>query len=225
MLNLPSDFDYSVTKNGSGRWRAIGVAARLPSRVADPSMCWSGIGSAICDRRGGFHAAWTRDGERLASINVQAQRYAVTLKYQCGSYGEDWSDVEHRVAIAWMPCRFGGERPWFVCSVTSNGVYCGRSVAKLYIAGRLFACRHCYQLAYASQQEPARLRGLKKSQKIRMRLGGSGNMLEDFPEKPKGMHWRTYERWSRVHDLARERSTIGLMGAMERLNRRLSRRA
>ena len=66
---------------------------------------------------GWFSCAWTRDGERLASINVQAQRDAVTLKYQSRSYGEDWSDVEQRVAIAWTPCRFGGEQPWFVCSV------------------------------------------------------------------------------------------------------------
>ena len=51
-----------------------------------------------------------------------------------------------------------------------------------------------------------------KSQKIRLQLGGSPNMLEEFPEKPKGMHWRTYERWRRVHDAAEERSTIGLMG-------------
>jgi len=72
--------------------------------------------------------------------------------------------------------------------------YCGRQVTKLYHAGRLFACRHCSRLAYASQQESAHFRGLWKAQKIRMRLGGSANMLEDFPEKPKGMHWRTYER-------------------------------
>lgn len=165
---------------------------------------------------GRFSYAWTRSGERLASINVQIQRNAVTLKYQIRSYGEDWRDVEQRVPIAWTPCRFGGERPWFTCSVSANGVYCGRSVIKLYGAGRLFACRRCYQLAYASQQEPARLRALRKSQKIRMRLGGSSNMLEDFPGKPKGMHWRTYERWSRVHDLAKERS---LMGFVERLGR------
>ena len=45
------------------------------------------------------------------------------------------------------------------------------------------------------------------------------------PDKPKGMHWRTYQRWRRVHDVAEERSTIGLMGFAERLGRRTSRRA
>ena len=39
-------------------------------------------------------------------------------------------------------------------------------------------------------------------------------MLEAFPEKPKGMHWRTYERWRRVHDAAEERSTIGFSAKM-----------
>jgi hypothetical protein len=87
----------------------------------------------------------------------------------------------------------------------------------------LFACRHCYRLAYASQQESAHQRGLGKSQKIRMRLGESP--FEEFPDKPKGMHRRTYERWRRVHDVAEERSTVGLMGFVERLGRRSSRRA
>jgi hypothetical protein len=33
-----------------------------------------------------------------------------------------------------------------------------------------------------------------RGQKIRMRLGGSANMRETFPEKPKGMHHDTYMR-------------------------------
>jgi len=144
----------------------------------------------------------------------------VLLKYRSRSFGEDWSDVEQRVAVVWTPCRFGGERPWFVCSVASNGVYCGRRVIKLYGAGRLFACRHCYRLAYASQLESAQQRGLWMSQKIRMRLGGSASMLGEFPEKPKGMHWRTYNRLRRMHDKAEERSNIGLVSFVNRLSRR-----
>ena len=50
-------------------------------------------------------------------------------------------------------------------------------------------------------------------------------MLDEFPDKPKGMHWRTYDSLRRLHDVAEERSAIGLMGFVERLGRRASRRA
>ena len=89
-------------------------------------------------------------------------------------------------------------RPWFVCRVYSGGRYCGRRVAVLYGAGELFACRRCYGLAYASQHEALRHRGLWKAQKIRMRLGGSPSLADVFPDRPKGMHWRTYHREGRV---------------------------
>jgi hypothetical protein len=185
----------------------------------------------VWHRRGFFRSpqwfswAWTRNGEQEASISVEIERHFVTLRYRSRSHGEDWTNVEQRVAIAWTPCRFGGERPWFICSVYTNGTYCGRQVTKLYDAGRLFACRHCYRLAYASQQESAHHRGLWKAQKIRMQLGGSASMLDNFPKKPKGMHWRTYERLCRVHNAAQARFIPGLMGFVMRLRRRIYRRA
>jgi hypothetical protein len=150
-----------------------------------------------------FSWAWTR-----ASIQVESDRDRVTLKYL---YGEECSDDHQTVPLEWTRCRFGGERPWFVCSVYSHGRYCGRKVTKLYDIGRLFACRKCSGLAYASQQESARYRGLHKAGQIRMRLGGSPNMLEAFPEKPKGMHWRTFDRLQARHDAAWLRSMAGLM--------------
>ncbi len=30
-------------------------------------------------------------------------------------------------------------------------------------------------------------------------------MLDEFPDKPKGMHWRTYDRLRRVHNVAEAR--------------------
>jgi hypothetical protein len=171
-----------------------------------------------------FSWTWSIDGERVASINVEAQHHSVTLKYRSRPYSEDWSNVEQRVPIDWTPCRFGGERPWFVCAVYSNGLYCGRRVTTLYGAGRLFACRKCYGLAYASQQETLHERGLGKAQKIRMNLGGSPNMFEEFPDKPKGMHWRTYDRRRCAHDVAEARFLAGSMRFIDRLRRQAPRR-
>jgi len=39
-----------------------------------------------------------------------------------------------------------------------------------------------------------------------MKLGGSPNMAEDFPDKPKGMHWRTYDLLCREAEDAQNRS-------------------
>jgi hypothetical protein len=127
---------------------------------------------------------------------------------------------EQKVPITWTTCRLGGRRPWFICSVYSGGRYCGRRVALLYGAGELFACRRCYGLAYASQHEALHHRGLGKAPKIRMRLGGSPSMLEGFPDKPKGMHWETYDRLRRAHDIAEARSMAGIMQFVDRLQRR-----
>jgi hypothetical protein len=39
--------------------------------------------------------------------------------------------------------------------------------------------------------------------------GGSPSMLEGFPGKPKGMHWETYDRLRRAHDIT-EAGSMGL---------------
>jgi UvrD/REP helicase N-terminal domain len=67
-----------------------------------------------------------------------------------------------------------------------------RRVAKLY--GPCFACRRCLGLGYASHRENPLRRAMRREQMIKMRLGGSNDPLEPFPQKPRGMHWRTYQR-------------------------------
>jgi hypothetical protein len=111
---------------------------------------------------------------------------------------------EQLIPIVWTKCPRGGRRPWFLCE--PPGRYCGRRVALLYSGGELFACRRCYGLAYESQQQSEFLRGLRKAQKIRVRLGGSPNLLHPLPEKPKGMHWRSYRRIKRVYETAKRSS-------------------
>jgi hypothetical protein len=68
-----------------------------------------------------------------------------------------------------------------------------------------------------------RERGIATARKIQMRLGGGENVTEPFPEKPKGMHWRTYNRLRRRHDRAFARSLMGLAKSAERLERWLFR--
>lgn len=49
-------------------------------------------------------------------------------------------------------------------------------------------------------------RALRKAQIIRQRLGGSGSLGDSFPDKPNGMHWRTYDRLCQAAQQAENRS-------------------
>lgn len=188
---------------------------------------WAGRGKLTCEscksidvrqwHRSGYLSAgqwfpwaWTRGGELMGSICVLTAADHLVLSYQIPSYGSDCERVEQRIPIVWTPCQFGGRRPWFRCAVYTNGQYCGRRVAKLYLAGNLFACRHCYGLAYESQQERPHGRGISQAQKIRIRLGGSGSLSEPFPAKPKGMHWKTYRQLEAKAGAAEEYSDLML---------------
>jgi hypothetical protein len=142
-----------------------------------------------------FRWSWTCLGEPSGTINVSVEEDAVVLIYRARSLlAPEWRRAEQRVPITWTNCHFGGQRPWFTCCASVDRRHCGRRVAVLYAAGELFACRSCYNLAYESQQGSPVLRSLSRSLKIRVRLGGSPDPLGPFPEKPRGMHWRTYLR-------------------------------
>ena len=132
---------------------------------------------------------WSRNGEVVASIQLRSEQYRVWLTYRHRRSNEPWKDERYAVAIDRTLCHYGGSRPWFRCPA----VGCGKRVAILY-GGDIFACRHCYRLAYDSQKEEPHERALRCTQAIREKLGGSGSLAEDSPTKPKGMHWSTYNR-------------------------------
>jgi hypothetical protein len=158
-----------------------------------PGRCWA--------------YSWTRLGEQIGEVRMVAEKDIIFIlaKLPNGKESEP-ETVVRGVRFAWSPCRWGGQRPWFLCPVTS----CRRRCAKIYLAEDFFACRRCLGLAYASQQEPVRQRGLMKAQKIRMRLGGSPSMIEKFPDRPKGMHEKTFQGLRAAHDRAAERCMAGL---------------
>jgi hypothetical protein len=128
-------------------------------------------------------------------IAVLAKTDAVYLMFRSRNWrAEHGRTITQRIPIVWTPCTLGGRRPWFRCEMYTNGRYCGRRVAILYSAGQEFACRHCYRLSYESQNETPYLRSIRRVRKIRMRLGAGFSFAEPFPDKPPGMHWRTYLR-------------------------------
>jgi len=132
---------------------------------------------------------WTNSGEETGSIRFQVINGFINLNYRIREYGDQWEDIKEPVELTWTPCNFGGKRPWFICPAKG----CGRRVAVIYGAGRYFACRHCYNLTYASQQESIYERASRKSRKIIKRLGGEP-FDNPYPKKPKHMHWKTYNR-------------------------------
>jgi hypothetical protein len=145
---------------------------------------------------------WSRGDQPCGSISTRAEFGSVVLSYSHQRWNdEEWTRKEYPVRIDWTPCHFGGERAWFRCPASG----CGRRVAILW-SGEIFACRHCHNLAYESQNETAHSRALGKAQAIREKLGGEPGLQHDFPPKPKGMHWRTYWRLKRKADEAEDRS-------------------
>jgi hypothetical protein len=154
-----------------------------------------------------FSLRWSRAGRQIGSVGGVAHdddRVTFFYGHRSGGSGAEWEEVEETVALEWTVCNFGGERPWFLCP----GAGCGRRVAVLYGPEKYFLCRHCYDLRYESQREDKTHRALRRAQKVRERLGGSTNMTEPFPEKPKGMHRRTYDRlWEEYHEAEMEQLT------------------
>ena len=66
--------------------------------------------------------------------------------------------------------------------------------------GGIFACRRCYQLAYASSREDAGGRATRRADRLRARLGWEPGILNGNGGKPKWMRWRTFDRLIAKHD-------------------------
>lgn len=136
-----------------------------------------------------FGWSWSRRGSEVASINIQTGEDQVTLRYRNRSKGGDWQDMRYAVQLAWTACHYGGQRAWWLCP----GVGCGRRVAVLY-GGKVYACRHCQRLAYPSQRETPGDRAIRRVNALRKQLGWVPGLVHGDGDKPKGMHWRTYDR-------------------------------
>jgi hypothetical protein len=153
--------------------------------------------------------AWTRNGETTATINLVMGADRVTLDYRQRECGGDWRPMNYPVRLAWTGCNFGGRRVWWLCPAAG----CGRRVAVLF-GGAVFACRHCHRLAYRSQREADHDRASRRADKLRDRLGWEPGILNGSGIKPKGMHWRTFERLQAEHDAHVAQSLAGIVAKL-----------
>lgn len=146
---------------------------------------------------------WSRFGEVVATVRCTALGEGLLLKWYANGTDGKPCEVEQTIPFVWTDTRFNGRRQWLACPD------CARRCRVLY--GPRFRCRGCHGLAYESQYEAPYQRLLTKAQRIRCRLGGSGFNGDQFPEKPKGMHWRTYDRLEETVARAENFGVLGLM--------------
>ena len=147
--------------------------------------------------RGWRTIRWRRGGEVTASIGVLAMPDRLYLRYTHESWQGERQDHEYPVFFDSTRCNYGGERLWFICPARG----CSRRVAVLY-SDSIFACRQCLDLSYESQREPPWGRAFRKAQRIHEKLGGTGFTGDEFPEKPKWMHWKSYSRLVQQYECA-----------------------
>lgn len=163
-----------------------------------------------------FSWHWTVCGREVSIINIRTEADRVILDYRNRSHGGEWQPMNYAVYLDWTACNLGGRRPWFICPAQG----CGRRVAVLF-GGSIFACRHCHQLAYECQRETDDDREARRADTIRRRLGWEAGILNGSGIKPKGMHWRTFERLEARHDAFVGASLAGMAKRLGLLGRQL----
>jgi hypothetical protein len=72
-----------------------------------------------------------------------------------------------------------------------------------------FLCRSCWGIGYRSQRE------------LHARVGGSANLMEPFPPRPRYLHYRTYQRLRARYLSLSGQHTVELEGFVSRLKRRI----
>jgi len=157
--------------------------------------------------------SWSRGGERMGSASLFAESGSLRLSYQTTTSEGSAERIDERVEIWSTQTSLGGQRQWFRCPG------CHRQCRILY-GGPRFRCRLCHGLSYESQFESRAQRANRRARKIRRRLGGSDCLMEEFPPRPRGMHWATYRRLEAQEVAADEQWTVGVMDLLARVGKR-----
>lgn len=158
--------------------------------------------------------SWSRGGQTTSSIRYRSHEASIELEYKTQPPVGDGMPVNDHIAIERAAQPFGGTRLYFICR------RCQGRCLVLY-GGSYFRCRKCQNLAYASQNRVVCDQASAKARKIRERLGDHGCFDDPFPSKPKGMHWRTYEKLERECERYENQVAVKFIHLLSRLERRV----
>lgn len=109
------------------------------------------------------------------------------LHYTHNSYYDDPQKMDYKIRLVTTRPNYGGKRLWFECPITY------RRAAVLYSppGSKWFASRHAFRRCkYRSQGRSAKDRAIDKMWRLKSKLEDDG----DYYLKPKGMHWKTFDR-------------------------------
>lgn len=166
----------------SGGWNSKGK--READGVKKISTQYLNEHDFFCGWRSGL-MTWTdkwSDTKSVIGVEVKTmndENYLRVSYTQTNRNTGEKNDFDYKIPILTTPCNYGGKRYWFICPMSKNGKYCGRRVSILYKNGDYFACRHCYNLTYASRNVGGRYKGFVSA------LG-----LDEMLEKIKRTHYR-----------------------------------
>lgn len=200
---------------GYGSGRKFGADCTEDFRSIDIRR-WQRDGHIVLGRY--FDVEWKRNGEKIAAISVKIENEQIRLTYFYQKYGGEWENLDYPVRLQTTACHYGGIRYWFTCPAAN----CGRRIVKLYSGGKIFACRHCYKLAYKSQRETPGDRAIRKADKLRDKLNWDPGILNSCGWKPKGMHWKTYYRLTTIYDDYANQAMLGISEKLGIVENRLS---
>lgn len=148
-----------------------------------------------------------------SSVCLEGQSDALMIRYTTGA-GERRQQHYDRIGYRWTPCHYGGSRLYLVCP------HCQRSCMAVYGCAP-FACRKCHDLAYPSETTSGAFRLYDTGQAIAHKMAGQFVALDEpFPDRPKGMHHKTYAakraKWERMTAPARAMMDAMLHGDASR---------
>jgi hypothetical protein len=178
------------------------VRLKLDIRV----LCQRGLALG----QGSCVLSWTQSDREVGSIQCDIGESQLLFSYNQQVGNNPSRDVTEVVLIDRTPCHYGRFRLWFLCPK------CDRRVAILFFVHTRFLCRYCHRLSYSSQNEDVLARMKRRTWKIRGLLGASDNLTVAIWKKPKGMHWRTFERLRRNERLANAKVDLVWVGEARR---------